>query len=132
VGEVEAKEEAGTATPEESLETLRLVWPSYFADPPTAPPMPDIELTVPTFTATMASAKEHAEAATLVGGLPAVPADIPVLFVHGAGSPMPVRASTETAKLILHADVEVIDGAGHFIWLERPSELRDVISAFVA
>ena len=62
VGEIEAKEEAGTATAEESLETLRLVWPSYFADPPTAPPMPDIELAVPAFAATMASVKEHAEA----------------------------------------------------------------------
>jgi proline iminopeptidase len=130
VAAIEAKEEAGTATAEESLEALRLVWPSYFADPPKAPPMPDIELTVPTFTATMASAKEHAEAETLVRGLPAVPAEIPVLFVHGAGSPMPMRASTETAKLIPHAEVEVLEGAGHFIWHERPGELRDVVSAF--
>ena len=132
VGEIEAREEAGTATAEESLESLRLVWPSYFADPPTAPPMPDIELVVPAFAATMASVKEHAEAETLVRGLPAVPAEIPVLFMHGAASPMPVRASTETAKLIPHAQVEIVDGAGHFVWHERPDELRDVVSAFVA
>ena len=130
VGEVEAKEEAGTATAEESLETLRLLWPSYFADPPTAPPMPDIELSVPAFAATMASVKEHSEGETLVGALPEVPVEIPVLFVHGAASPMPVRASTETAKLIPHADVVVIDGAGHFLWHERPDELRDAVSAF--
>jgi pimeloyl-ACP methyl ester carboxylesterase len=130
VGEIEAKEEAGTATAEESLETLRLVWPSYFADPPTAPPMPDIELAVAAFAATMASVKDHVEAETLVRGLPAVPAGIPVLFVHGAASPMPARASTETAKLIPHAQVEIIDGAGHFIWHERPGELRDVVAAF--
>jgi len=132
VGEVEAKEEAGTATAEESLETLRLLWPSYFADPPTAPPMPDIELSVPAFAATMASVKEHTEAETLVRGLPAVPSDVPVLFVHGVASPMPMRASTESAKLIPHAEVEAIEGAGHYIWLERPSELQDVISAFLA
>ena len=130
VGEVEAREEAGTATAEESLETLRLVWPSYFADPPTAPPMPDIDFAVPAFVATMASAKEHEEHGDLGRRLPAVPAEIPVLFVHGAGSPMPMRASTETAKLIPHAEVAVIEGAGHFIWHERPSELRDVVSAF--
>jgi proline iminopeptidase len=130
VGEIEAKEEAGTATAEESLETLRLVWPSYFADPPTAPPMPDIELAVAAFAATMASVKEHAEAETLVRGLSAVPGEIPVLFVHGAASPMPVRASTDTAKLIPHAQAEIIEGAGHFIWHERPDELRDVVSAF--
>jgi pimeloyl-ACP methyl ester carboxylesterase len=130
VGEIEAKEEAGTATAEESLETLRLLWPSYFADPPTAPPMPDIDLAVAAFAATMASVKEHAEAETLVRGLPGVAAGTAVLFVHGAASPMPVRASTETAKLIPHAQVEIIEGAGHFIWHERPGELQDVVSAF--
>jgi pimeloyl-ACP methyl ester carboxylesterase len=130
VGEVEAKEEAGTATAEESLETLRLLWPSYYADPPTAPPMPDIELSVPSFAATMVSVKEHSEGETLVGALPAVPAEIPVLFVHGASSPMPARASTETAMLIPHAQVELIAGAGHFLWHERPDQLRDAVSAF--
>ena len=130
--EIEAREEAGTSTAEESMESLRIVWPSYFADPPTAPPMPDIELVVPAFAGTMASVNAHAEAETLVRGLPAVPAEIPVLFVHGAASPMPVRASTDRRKLIPHADVEVIEGAGHFIWHERPDEVRDVVRAFVA
>ena len=130
--EIEAGEEAGTSTAEESMEALRMVWPSYFADPPTAPPMPDIELVVPAFAGTMASVNAHAEAETLVRGLPAVPAEIPVLFVHGAASPMPVRASTESAKLIPHAEVEVIEGAGHFVWHERPDEVRDVVRAFVA
>ena len=130
--EIEAREEAGTSTAEESMESLRIVWPSYFADPPTAPPMPDIELVVPAFAGTMASVNAHAEAETLVRGLPAVPAEIPVLFVHGAASPMPVRASTESAKLIPHAEVEVIEGAGHFVWHERPDEVRDVVRAFVA
>jgi len=131
VGEIEANEEAGTATAEESLESLRLVWPAYFADPPTAPPMPDIDLVVAAFAGTMASVKAHAEAETLVRGLPGVPAEIPVLFVHGAASPMPVRASTETAKLIPHAEVEIVDGAGHFVWYERPDEFQDAVSAFV-
>lgn len=130
--EIEAGEEAGTSTAEESMEALRMVWPSYFADPPTAPPMPDIELVVPAFAGTMASVNAHAEAETLVRGLPAVPAEIPVLFVHGAASPMPVRASTESATLIPHAEVQVIEGAGHFIWHERPDEVRDVVRAFVA
>ena len=45
---------------------------------------------------------------------------------------MPVRASTESAKLILHAEVEVIEGAGHFVWHERPDEVPDIVRAFVA
>ena len=64
--------------------------------------------------------------------LPAVPPEIPVLFVHGAASPMPVRASTDTAALIPHAQVEIIEGAGHFAWVERPDEVRDAVRAFVA
>ena len=127
VREIEAKEEAGTATPEESLEDFRLVWPSYFADPASAPPMPEMDMAVQPFTATMASIAEHSEAGTLVRGLPAVPAEIPVLFLHGAASPMPLRASTDTAALIPHARVEVVEGAGHFIWLERPGAVRDAV-----
>jgi len=127
VREIEAKEEAGTATPEESLEDFRLVWPSYFADPASAPPMPEMDMAVQPFTATMASIAEHSEAGTLVRGLPAVPPGLPVLFLHGAASPMPLRASTDTAALIPHARVEVIEGAGHFIWLERPGAVRDAV-----
>lgn len=110
------------------MESFRLVWPSYFADPPSAPPMPDMDIAVGPFTATFASVKEHDEAGTLVRGLPAVPVEIAVLFLHGALSPMPLRASTDTAALIPHARVEVIDGVGHFPWLERPEAVREAVS----
>jgi pimeloyl-ACP methyl ester carboxylesterase len=132
VDELEAKDEAGTATSEESMESLRIVWPSYFLEPASAPPMPDMEMAVGPFTATFASIVEHDTAGALVRALPAVPPEIPVTFLHGAGSPMPLRASTETAALIPHAQVTVIDGAGHFIWLEQPDEVRDAVAAFVA
>jgi pimeloyl-ACP methyl ester carboxylesterase len=132
VDELEAKEEAGTATSEESMESFRIVWPSYFADPPSAPPMPDMDMAVGPFTATFASIAEHDAAGTLVRALPSIPSEIPVVFIHGAASPMPLRASTGTAELIPHARVEVIAGAGHFTWLERPDEVRDTVAAIVA
>jgi pimeloyl-ACP methyl ester carboxylesterase len=44
---------------------------------------------------------------------------------------MPLRASTDTAALIPHARVEIVEGAGHFIWLERPHELSDAICQLV-
>ena len=133
VQEIEEKETEGTATPEESAEGFRLYWPSYFADPATAPPTPpDLDVNAPGFVATMASAQEHAERETLVRGLPGVSAEIPVLFVHGSESPMPVRASTDTAVLTPHARVDLIAGAGHFMWVERPGELRDAVAAFLA
>jgi hypothetical protein len=62
VGEIEAKENAGTATPEESKECLSLFWPSYFADPSTAPPMPEIDVSPTVYPATMASIRAHGDA----------------------------------------------------------------------
>ena len=45
---------------------------------------------------------------------------------------MPVRASTDTAMLIAHAAVEIVEGAGHVLWIERPDKVRDVVTGFVA
>ena len=38
------KDMAGESTPEEALEVLSLFWPSFFAEPAAAPPMPRVEL----------------------------------------------------------------------------------------
>jgi proline iminopeptidase len=130
VRQLDAKEEDGTATPEESLESFRIYWPWYFADPASAPPAPDLDMNGSGFAATMASVSEHAEA--LADALANVPARLPVIFIHGAASPMPVRASTDTAKLISHAAVEIVEGAGHFLWIERPDRVRDAVAGFVA
>ena len=119
--EIDAKEERGEATPEESKEAFSLVWPSYFADPATAPPCPDLALDAATLAGTFASVREHEQAGTLTRRLPDVPSSIPVLFVHGAKSPMPVRTTTMTAELIPHARVEILPDAGHFLWHQGPS-----------
>jgi pimeloyl-ACP methyl ester carboxylesterase len=63
--EIDAKEERGEATPEESREAFSLVWPSYFADPATAPPCPDLAFDAATFAGTFASVREHEQAGTL-------------------------------------------------------------------
>ncbi len=118
--EIDAREDAGEATPEDSREALAMVWPNYFADPATAPPMPPLEFGTAAYAGTVASVAEHAERGTLVDGLPHVAATIPVLFIHGEDSPMPVRASTASAALMPHARVVVIPDAGHFPWLEQP------------
>ena len=130
--EIDAKEERGEATPEESREAFSLVWPSYFADPATAPPPPDVSFDVSTFAGTIASIRDHEQAGTLTRGLPEVPSSIPVLFVHGAKSPMPVRTTTMTAELIPHARVEILPDAGHMLWHEDPAGTHDAIAQFVA
>jgi proline iminopeptidase len=52
--EIEAREDAGEATQEESDEGMRLIWPNYYADPATAPPMPDIPFSSEVFVDTLA------------------------------------------------------------------------------
>ena len=130
--EIDAKEVRGEATPEESREAFSLVWSSYFADPATAPECPDIAFDAATFAGTFASVREHENGGTLTRRLPDVPSSIPVLFVHGAKSPMPVRTTTMTAELIPHARVEILPDAGHFLWHEDRAGTHDAIARTVA
>ena len=111
---------AGGADDELALEGMRLVWPAYFADPERAPPMPELRI------ASERSAEMGpsilAELPALEAGLPRI--RVPVGFVHGSLSPMPVAASTDGAERIPGAWVEVVEGAGHFVWVEAPGAVR--------
>lgn len=111
---------AGAANDELALEQMRLVWPAYFADPEAAPPMPDLR---------MAGERSAQMGPSILAELPALEAGLvgihlPVGFVHGSESPMPVAASTDAAARIPGAWVDVVDGAGHFIWAEAPGAVR--------
>lgn len=119
---------SGQATTADALESLRLFWPAYYADPATAPPMPPIRLSVDGYAETFASIIDGR--ADLEAALPTI--HVPAHFVHGAGSPMPITASTSTAALIPGATVHVVEGAGHFIWHERPGAVRGVIDGATA
>jgi pimeloyl-ACP methyl ester carboxylesterase len=94
--------------------------------------MPPVALSGECYIETMASITAHAESGTLAKALPRLPPGLPVLFIHGADSPMPVRTSTDTAALIPHGQVELIERAGHFVWLDQPQRTHAAISAFVA
>jgi pimeloyl-ACP methyl ester carboxylesterase len=111
---------AGEADDELALEGMRLVWPGYFADPEGAPPMPELRI------ATARSAEMipsiQAELPALEVGLPEI--RVPVGFVHGSRSPMPLGTSTDAAERIPGAWVEVVEGAGHFVWVEAPGAVR--------
>ena len=63
-----------------------------------------------------------AELPVLEAGLPRI--RVPVGFVHGSRSPMPLAASTDAADRIPGAWVDVVDGAGHFVWVEAPGAVR--------
>ena len=98
------------------IEGMRLVWPAYFASQDDAPPMPDLRGSERVYAETFESV--NAEIARLEQRLPSI--SVPVGFVAGARSPMPPSVSLDTAERISGAWVEVIDGAGHFPWVERP------------
>ena len=129
VDELEHLLDSGAGTDADSAEQLRLLYPAYFADPSAAPALPPIESSVETNLQTFASVT--AELPALAGRLAGV--SVPTLFVHGAQSPMPVTASSDSAAAIgPSARVQVVEGAGHFVWHERPGIVRSAVDAVVA
>ncbi|MGH3033928.1 MAG: alpha/beta fold hydrolase [Gaiellaceae bacterium] len=127
--ELDRRAMAGEASDEEALESLRLVWPFYFARPEAAPSMPEFDISVELYAGVVASVYEHFERGTLAAALPRYGG--PFLLVHGELGPLPLAASQATAALVPQAVVEPIAGAGHFPWLERPDEFSAVLASFV-
>ena len=126
-------EDANLSIPERehaALECHHLLWPHYFADPDVAGPDYLSRYGVECAEQTSASVKAHFERCTLADGLPSV--RMPALFVHGEDDPLPVRCSTETAALMQDATIELIQGCGHFPWLERPGAVADACGRFLA
>jgi pimeloyl-ACP methyl ester carboxylesterase len=126
--EIDELTTAGGADDELALEGMRLVWPAYFADPEHAPPMPELRI-ASARSAEMVSSIQ-AELPALEAGLPRI--RVPVGFVHGSRSPMPLAASTDGAERIPGAWVEVVDGAGHFVWVEAPGAVRALLRRLTA
>jgi pimeloyl-ACP methyl ester carboxylesterase len=118
----------GAADDELVLEQMRLVWAAYFADPTAAPPMPELRVSGEPHAQMVPSIL--AELPALEAGLPSI--RVPVGFVHGSRSPMPVAASTEAADRIPGAWVDVIDSAGHFVWVEAPGAVRASLRRLIA
>jgi len=127
--ELDRRAMAGEGTPEEGLESLRLVWPAYFADPAAAPDAPaDLRMSIDAYSATWASVQQGLPGlAARLAGCP-----IPVVFVHGAESPMPLTASTDTAAALgENASVVVVSVTGHFIWHESPGAVRAALDSLL-
>jgi pimeloyl-ACP methyl ester carboxylesterase len=127
--ELDAKDMDGTATPEEEAETWDLMWPAYFADAANIMPRPDLPMSPDAhvglwkdLTATLPE---------LEAGLGSI--RVPVGVVVGARSPMPPDlAGVVTAQAIPGAWVELVEGAGHFPWWERPGSVRDALRRLTA
>ena len=128
--ELDRRAVAGEGTEADALEAFTLVWPAYFADPSTAPPVPDgTEIALEAYAATWASVQHELPglAARLAG------AAVPTVFVHGGSSPMPLTASADTAAAIgAAASVVVVPGSGHFVWHENPGAVRAAVDRLLA
>jgi proline iminopeptidase len=121
---------AGEGTPEDALEGLAILWPGYFSPSSDVPPMPAIKMSIPCYAGTFDSIHEHFALGTLQRLLPDL--TLPTFFLLGADSPIPPEHGIASAALIPNSHDEVLDGCGHFIWLESPGSVRRVLDAVVA
>jgi proline iminopeptidase len=126
-----ARQEAGDADPNLMGQLYMTLWPSYSFVHGNVLPFSSLRLEIPLEgePTTLDSVAAHFEARTLERGLSGL--DLPALLIHGAGDPMPLSATVDTAALIRGARVEVVEEAGHFPWLERPGEIRRIVSDFL-
>jgi proline iminopeptidase len=124
--ELDERAMAGEGTEADALESLRLVWPAYFNDVASAPPMPENHrISVPCYSQTfedlvplLASGELPTRAEAYAG---------PVEVVYGLGSPIPVEASIETAAAFPNGSATGVPAAGHFPWVERPGCVADAL-----
>lgn len=126
--ELDEKSDAGEATPEEHREAFALFWPSYFADPAGAPPMPDLEFSEPASQGLWGDLSSRLP--DLEAALPAIAVPFGVLV--GELSPMPTTAGSDSAARIPGAWTSVAPGAGHFPWHEAPGCLVAAMDRLVA
>jgi proline iminopeptidase len=117
----------GEGTPGDAMEALALVWPSYFAVPSEAPPMPPMQISLECHAQTWDSIHHELARQALAPRLAAL--DVPTTFVLGADSPIPAHHGLASAAVIPGATTVVLDGCGHFPWLERPGVVRRGLDA---
>jgi proline iminopeptidase len=119
----------GEGGPEAALESLRLAWPAYFASPDHVMAFRDTRVSVPAYAGlfdSLAAARPRLESAL-------AELEIPLGFLAGARSPMPFdQAAGATARAIPTAWLEVVEGAGHFPWFERPGCVRGALQRLTA
>lgn len=119
--ELDRLAQQGEVTEEQALESLRLFWPAYFADPPSAPPMPEpMRLSIPAYGGLFGD---------LLARLPELEASLPDIRVPfgvlvGDRSSIPNLAGRDSAERIPGAWTEVVEKAGHLPWYERPGCVR--------
>jgi pimeloyl-ACP methyl ester carboxylesterase len=126
--ELDDRAMAGQGTPEEALESLRIIWPAYFGDPENVPPMPPMRMSVDAYAGVIGEVTADTE--RLAAAVAASP--VPFGVLAGAASPMPWgQAARATAELSPHAFLKVVPAAGHYPWLEQPGCVRGALARLI-
>jgi proline iminopeptidase len=118
----------GQGTPEDFLESMRLVWPGYFADPEDVPPMPPLRASIEAYSGLIGEASADSDR------IAAALAETEVRYgvLAGGASPMPWgQAARATVELSPHAFLKVVPAAGHFPWLDEPGCVRTALKRLV-
>lgn len=113
-------------TETEAREIPELLWPSYFAAPELAPPMPLLRFDEQGYTEAVASVDGHFARGTLDRQLPEL--ETPVLFIHGRADPLPIAAMQATADVMPNATFVSVEECGHFPWLEKPATIATAVT----
>ena len=116
----------GQGSEEDGQAMLAAVWPYYFANPDTAPAMPETRMNIEDYSSTWESVHAHFERGTLVHGLAKL--ECPTLFIACRESPIPPKWSEASAALVPGARVEIVEDCGHFPWLEQPGSIARAIA----
>jgi proline iminopeptidase len=56
---------------------------------------------------------------------------VPALVIHGAGDAIPLASTAGYANALPNGDLRVIQGAGHFPWLEEPTEFFTTVNNYL-
>src|SRR5690606_14851959 len=108
------------------IERKLLLYPTEFADPQRArdhAPQGEVNLAVHHQIATswrrLHTSPEFAAALASLTR--------PVLLIHGVADPRPLACIRELAARLPDARVRTIDDAGHYLWLEQPQALQQLL-----
>lgn len=125
------RQAGGDEDPTLMREIVATLWPSYSPVHGNVAPPGTIRMARPIADEpdTMASVQAHFEAGTLERGLPGL--DIPALLIRGDGDPMPSSATTDTAALLGRPTTRIVEGVGHFPWVEARGAVREIVAEFL-
>lgn len=118
-----------------STELARLFWLTDFADRSKAPdfrtePLFRFPYNPEVAAALGASADELRDDGSLAEAVRSL--SMPVLVLHGRDDPLPVEGAIELSSRLPAAELVVLDGVGHTVWLEDAAGVEQALRSFLA